>query len=63
MWYDWYAPWESQIWYGSAPPTGRKSVEPYCNDSWEINASYFYCNGSFGRCCSVPNGWRYGNCG
>lgn len=61
--YDWYASWDYLIWYGSQPPNGRKSVEPYCNDWWEVNSSTFTCGwGQSGTCCSTPNGWVYGTC-
>lgn len=51
--YQWYSAWNSQGW---------PSVEPYCDEPWEVNSSTFACGGSWGECCSIPNGWWYGGC-
>lgn len=60
--YKWYADSEATKGQGSAPPTGRLSLEPFCDDSSELESSSYECPGAWAQCCSLPNGWQSGGC-
>jgi hypothetical protein len=60
--YKWYADSEATKLQGSAPPTGRLSMEPFCDDDGDVGVSSAECPGGWSRCCSLPNGWQPGGC-